>query len=192
MDDDASGLSLRMEAVTLSFRPLRVIVGLDYKAADAWFIEFRAAASQCMVRVDQPRARGRGAFSHAVSAHFSGGRGCFWGRGLAKHDCRADRTQLRRCGRVGQRVGCFSWSRSSCLCHSTLYRSCGAVIMSFTSMKHLEHAHHRCVAWPQPLAAIHALTRITFRPCAACAEWGAGRLIQEVPGGQRGAASKLG
>ena len=40
MDDDASGLSLRMEAVALSFRPLRVIVGLDYKAADAWFIEF--------------------------------------------------------------------------------------------------------------------------------------------------------
>ena len=114
----------------MSFRPLRVIVGLDYKAADAWFIEFRAAASQCMVRVDQPRARGRGAFSHAVSAHFSGGRGCFWGRGLAKHDCRADRTQLSRCGRVGQRVGCFSWSRSWCLCHSTLYRSCGAVIMS--------------------------------------------------------------
>lgn len=125
-----------MEAVTLSFRPLRVIVGLDYKAADAWFIEFRAAASQCMVRVDQPRALGRGAFSHAVSAHFSGGRGCFWGRGLAKHDCRADRTQLSRCGRVGQRVGCFSWSRSSCLCHSTLYRSCGAVIMSI----HLDEA----------------------------------------------------
>lgn len=136
MDDDASGLSLRMEAVALSFRPLRVIVGLDYKAADAWFIEFRAAASQCMVRVDQPRARGRGAFSHAVSAHFSGGRGCFWGRGLAKHDCRADRTRLSRCGRVGQRVGCFSWSRSSCLCHSTLYRSCGAVIMSI----HLDEA----------------------------------------------------
>ena len=38
--DDASGLSLRMEVVTLCFRPLRVIVGLDYKAADAWFIEF--------------------------------------------------------------------------------------------------------------------------------------------------------
>ena len=36
-----TGLSgLRMEAVTLSFRPLRVIVGLDYKAADAWLIEF--------------------------------------------------------------------------------------------------------------------------------------------------------
>ena len=40
MDDDASGLSLRMEVVTLCFRPLRVIVGLEYKAADAWFIEF--------------------------------------------------------------------------------------------------------------------------------------------------------
>ena len=40
MDDDASGLSLRIEVVTLSFRPLRVIVRLDYKAADAWFIEF--------------------------------------------------------------------------------------------------------------------------------------------------------
>ena len=29
-----------LEAAALSFRPLRVIVGLDYKAADAWFIEF--------------------------------------------------------------------------------------------------------------------------------------------------------
>ena len=83
-----------------------------------------------MVRLDQPQACGRGAFSHAVSAHFSSGRGCFGGRGLAKHSCRADRTQLSHSGRVGQRVGCFSWSRSSCLCHSTLYRSCGAVIMS--------------------------------------------------------------
>ena len=40
MDDDTSRLRLRMEAAVLSFRPLRAIMELNFKVADAWLIEF--------------------------------------------------------------------------------------------------------------------------------------------------------
>ena len=68
--------------------------------------------------------RAREASSRAVSAHLSGGGGCSLGSGLAKHHCRLGRTQLSRRRRLGQCVGCSSWSRSSCVHHSALYRSC--------------------------------------------------------------------
>ena len=110
--------SLLMEAAALSSRPLRTVVGLNSTVADAWFIGFGVAAWLCMVAASSASSELEAASSHEVRAHCSGGGGYLLAQGLAKYDGLVGRALLSRRRRLGQRVGCSSWSRSLGVCHS--------------------------------------------------------------------------